>query len=454
MRKFLKTAIAAIAMTAALSSAAYAAGGWTKENNTWVYYDNSGSKAVNTWKQSADGGYYYLDGYGNMVINSFIDSERYVDADGRMVTSGWRQINSKWYYFDSNGKTVKNKAKQINGVYYFFGDDGYMITGWVHDDNNWYYCDLSDGHMYVNTWKQLEPSDEMYIDDSTSNRSVTEKTDTNWFYFQSTGKVARANDSEEFKDYTINGLHYCFDEYGRLTTGWAKVKDATPKIAGYKYYNDDASLGVYGAAHTGWLSAYPPENEDLGSDVVWYYFDSKGTPYCGNDVSTNDDDETLEAKFRRITKGTKTSTFLFNELGNPVHGLRKVRKKDGTVTSMYFGTKQESCLQLGEKSITEADGTISTFHFDNSGYGTNGVKGNKLYYMGKLQKATDDSYAYYTVGGTTYLVNKTGTIVKNHNSKKDPTDVEYRSDSSGRKSGGTESDSELNVPSFETTEIN
>ena len=121
---------------------------------------------------------------------------------------------------------------------------------------------------------------------------------------------------------------------------------------------------------------------------------------------------------------------------------------------MYFGTKQESCLQLGEKSITEADGTVSTFHFDNSGYGTNGVKGNKLYYMGKLQKATDDSYAYYTVGGTTYLVNKTGTIVKNHNSRKDPTDVEYRSDSSGRKSGGTESDSELNVPSFETTEIN
>ena len=95
MRKLFKTAIAAIAMTAALSSAAYAAGGWTKENNTWVYYDNSGSKAVNTWKQSADGGYYYLDGYGNMVTNSFIDSERYVDADGRMVTSGWRQISSK-----------------------------------------------------------------------------------------------------------------------------------------------------------------------------------------------------------------------------------------------------------------------------------------------------------------------------------------------------------------------
>ena len=73
--------------------------------------------------------------------------------------------------------------------------------------------------------------------------------------------------------------------------------------------------------------------------------------------------------------------------------------------------------------------------------------------MGKLQKATDDSYAYYTVNGITYLVNKSGAIVKNHNTRKDPTEVEYRSDAKGMRDGGTESESELNVPSFETTEI-
>lgn len=452
MRRIAKAVVAAIMLSAAFSSAAYAQG-WTKENNVWVYYNNNGTKASNEWKQSSDGGYYYLDGYGNMVTNSFIDSERYVGSDGKMVTSGWRQIDSKWYYFDNNGKTIKNKSKQINGVYYYFGDDGYMVTGWVHDDSNWYYCDTSDGHMYVNTWKQLEPSEEMSLD-SSSNDSVTDS-GTYWFFFQATGKLATANGTEEYKDYTINGLHYCFDQDGRLKTGWAKIKDTYPEIAGYKYYNDDTSLGTYGAAHTGWLSAYPPENDDksLGSDVAWYYFDAKGTPYYGTDVSTEDDDETLVAKFKRITKGTKTSTYLFNELGNPVYGLRKVRKKDGTVTSMYFGTKQESCLQLGEKSITEADGTVSSFHFESSGYGTNGVKSNKLYYMGKLQKATDDTYAYYTVNGITYLVNKSGAIVKNHNYKKDPSEVEYRSDSRGIRDGGTEGDSELDVPSFETTEI-
>ena len=453
MRKIIRAVLATAAMSAMFATLAFAQG-WTKENNNWVYYNNNGTKVTNDWKQSADGGYYYLDGYGNMVTNSFIDSERYVGSDGRMVTSGWRQIDSKWYYFDSNGKTVRNKSKQINGVYYFFGDNGYMLTGWVEDDSNWYYCDTSDGHMYVNAWKQLAPSENMSVD--TSNDDAVDDDGTYWFYFQSTGKLATANGSEQYKDYTINGLHYCFDESGRLKTGWAKVKDTYPVIAGYKYYNDSTSLGTYGAAHTGWLSAYPPESDDsgLGSDVAWYYFDSKGTPYCGTDVSTSDDDETLEAKFKRITKGTKTSTYLFNELGNPVYGLRKVRKKDGTITSMYFGTKQESCLQLGEKSITEADGTVSSFNFESNGYGTNGVKNNKLYYMGKLQKAVDDTYAYYTVNGNTYLVNKSGTLVKNHNARKDPYDVEYRSDSKGLRDGGTESDSELNEPSFETTETN
>ena len=73
--------------------------------------------------------------------------------------------------------------------------------------------------------------------------------------------------------------------------------------------------------------------------------------------------------------------------------------------------------------------------------------------MGKLQKATDDTYAYYTVNGTTWLVNKSGSIVKNHNKRKDPYDVEYRSDSSGHRDGGTESESELDEPEFVTTEL-
>ncbi len=449
MRKLFKIVFAAAALSAAITSAAFA-DGWTQENNTWVYYSN-GYKVTSEWKTSKDGGYYYLDSNGNMAVNTFVDDERYVGSDGRMVTASWRQIDSKWYYFDNSGKLVRNKSKQINGVYYFFDDAGVMSTGWVQDSNGyWYYCDPSDGHSYTNTWKNLAPSEDMQIDDTDA---VLEfGTDgTYWYYFQNTGKMAAA-DTETYKEYVINSSRYAFDQYGRMRVGWIKLKDTSPAIAGYKYYNDDTSIGPYGAAHTGWLSANPPE-ENIGNDVVWYYFDTKGVPYYGTDVSGSDDDETLLAKFKRITKNGKTNTFLFNEYGNPVYGLRKVQRTNGTETSMYFGTKTECCLQLGEKSITEADGTTWPYHYESNGYGTCGVRSGKLYYMGKLQKAIDNTYAYYTVNDTTYLVNKSGSLVKNHNTRKDPNEVDYRSNSSGIRDGGSAAVEELLLPEFNTTDV-
>ena len=446
MKKWMMVPVLAVAAVLSFSAAAFA-DGWTKENNQWVYYQN-GYKVTNDWRTSADGGYYYLDGSGIMAANRFIDYERYVDADGRMVTSAWRQIDGKWYYFDSNGKLIREKSKQINGVYYYFNYDGYMETGWVEDGSgDWYYCDPSDGHRITGMWKHLEPSQDMNIDDS-NNTSAVVNDGTYWYYFQNNGKMTKG-DAGGYKEATINGARYAFDEYGRMTTGWVKLSDTDPAIAGWKYYNDSTNLGIYGAAHTGWLSAFPPEDQGLGSDVVWYYFDNKGVPYYGTDVSLSDDDEALLAKFKRLNQNGKSNAYLFNAYGNPVYGLRKVVRTNGVATSMYFGTKQESCLQLGEKSITEADGTVSTFHFESDGYGTNGVKNNKLYYMGKLQKAVDDTYAYYTVNGTTYLVNKAGTVVKNHNKRKDPNDCDYRSDANG----GTETESELLAPEFVTTEL-
>lgn len=449
MRKLLRAVLAAAAVSAAMGMTAFA-DGWTQENGNWVYYSN-GSKVTNEWKTSKDGGYYYLDSSGKMAVNSFVDDDRYVASDGRMLSNCWRQIGSKWYYFDNSGKLVRNKSKQINGIYYFFDDSGCMSTGWVQDSSGyWYYCDPSDGHAYTNTWKNLEPSAEMNVDDDNSSSTVSDG--TYWYYFQSTGKLAAAY-NESYKEYIVNGSRYAFDQYGRMQTGWIKLNDATPAIAGYKYYNDSTSIGPFGAAHTGWLSVNPPEDAELGSDVVWYYFDTKGTPYYGTDVSSSDNDETLLVKLKRITKNGKTNTFLFNQYGNPVYGLRKVQRSDGTVTSMYFGTKEQSCLQLGEKNITEADGTSWPYHYESNGYGTNGVRNGKLYYMGKLQKAIDNTYAYYTVNGLTYLVNKSGAIVKNLNKRKDPGEVDYRSDSSGMKDGGAAAVEECLIPEFNTTEI-
>ncbi len=447
MRRLWKAALLAAAVTACMSFAAFA-DGWTKENNQWVYYEN-GYKVSNQWSTSEEGVYYFLDNWGNMLLNSFIDDDRYVDADGRMVTDSWRQIDGKWYYFDTNGHMLRNKSKQINGVYYYFGSDGNMQTGWSEDDKgDWYYCDPSDGHRVTGTWRQLVPAEDMYVPDD----SVPSENGKYWYYFQTNGKMCCASGTG-IREFTIEGSRYAFDEYGRMRTGWVKMSDREPAIAGYKYFNDTADIGTFGAAHVGWLSAYPPEEDYLGSEVVWYYFDGKGEPFYGTDVSEREDDETLAVRFKRLVKNGKTNTYLFNQYGNPVYGLRKVRRSNGTVTSMYFGTRQECCLQLGEKNITEADGSVSVFCFDNNGYGVNGVKNNRLYCMGKLQKATDDDFAYFTVDDTTWLVNRNGGISKNHNQRKGADEVEYRSDASGHRDGGTARERELMLPAFVITEL-
>ncbi|MDO4265096.1 MAG: cell wall-binding protein [Eubacteriales bacterium] len=450
MKKTLKTLIIAAGFAVMGAMTAAAANGWVQENGQWVYYDQD-SKVYNEWKQSADGNWYYLGNNGYMSVNSFVDGdERFVGSDGRMVVNAWRQINSKWYYFDSNGRLSRSRAKQIDGSWYYFDDDGSMQTGWVEDDDNYYYYDTSSGKRLTNTWKRLEPVEDAEDDEE----GGPQETDgTYWFYFQSSGKAAAASGSGNYKELTINGNRYCFDWYGRMMTGWVKLDDKTPVIAGYKYFNDTESIGTYGAAHVGWLSAYAPEDETgFSSDVEWYYFDSKGTPTYGTNISDSDDDETLQAKFKKLQKNGKTQTYLFNEYGNPVYGLRKVKKSGGDVTSMYFGTKQESCLQLGDKNITDADGVTSQFFFDTRGYGATGVKNGKLYYMGKLQKAEDDSYAYFTVNGKTYLVNRSGQVKKNYNKNKDADEVDYRSNANGERDGGTASESELLEPAFVTSE--
>lgn len=465
---FVMTALMALALT--IMTYAY---GWTSENGVWVYYDQSGNKVTNSWKSSS-GEYYYLDGYGNMVTNSFIDDRYYVDSDGKMVTSKWRWMDDAWYYFDANGLMAQSARKQISGKYYYFGDDGKMLTGWIQVEDDWYYYDPSDGHMFTSRWAQLAPASDMVLNtDRISNYRGMYDTDsdtsTYWFYFQPSGRISRAEDGEDYKEYIIGSQRYAFDADGKMRVGWVRLdSSASPVISGYKYYNDDTAFGTYGAAHVGWLSAYPPIDSGtaLGTEVVWYYFNSRGVPYYTENSSTNSE-ETLNANLKRISKNNKVNSYLFNEYGNPVYGLRRVTRNNGSEdTSMYFGTKEESCLQYGETKITEGDGTVSDYGFNSLGYGITGVYKGKLYYKGKLQKAkSPSSYAYIEVNNTVYLVDKSGNLKKSHNlslyeryKEQGSTrqyELEYVSDASGKKIEGAGTGEILSPdePIFLNTEI-
>lgn len=95
-------------------------------NNTksaWVRSGEIGSYAAGSWKQSADGRWWW--DYG----------------DGTWAAAEWLYINGKWYYFQ---------------------EDGYMATGWITLYNKSYYLDPVSGAMY----KSERTPDGLYVNES------------------------------------------------------------------------------------------------------------------------------------------------------------------------------------------------------------------------------------------------------------------------------------------------
>lgn len=56
--------------------------GWLQVDGIWKYRDTNGEYTVNDWRQSADGGWYYLDGSGNMAVSQTTPDGYYVDETG------------------------------------------------------------------------------------------------------------------------------------------------------------------------------------------------------------------------------------------------------------------------------------------------------------------------------------------------------------------------------------
>lgn len=418
-----------VLLTAAGGITAMAAAGWATENGQWVYYDNYGSHVTNEWKKGADNQWRYLNGDGQMTVNSWVDEEYYVDSDGVMAAGKWMKLSSNsrsitsgdhWYYFQDSGKVVTNSWKKIDNRWYHFDMDGAMETGWM-DDNMSY---AKDDGAAVTGWQKLYPPE-----DEGEERNPFYDDDRRWYYFSSTGKkfVPELSGDATCAEKRIDGNYYCFNSHGAMQTGWAYVggNNAEPgTIDGYRFYDSN------GKAITGWYSAVPPADlTGYENEVEWFYFTKNGVPKSGpakGSASTTD--------FLKV--GGKT--FLFNELGTPVTGLQKVfvNKNSGEYTSYYF--EPGSCaLMSGKVNVEEGDGTKCQYYFASSGKGYTGVQGGSLYYLGKLQMA-DNTMKYEVISfpgsngnNTNYLVNSSGKVVKNASSAKDNDGNKYSTDRNG-----------------------
>lgn len=418
-------AVTAMLAIGAASMDAWAAEGWAQAGSTWVYYDSSGSKVTNTWKKGADNLWRYLNTNGEMAINTWVENTYYMDSNGILVTDKWMKFQDsgnsqyKWYYFGSSGKAIMDNWSKINNKWYYFDSNGEMQTGWVLD--NMYYCG-TDGAMRTGWQKLLSPDSDYDGDRVTPGDSDDGKS---WYYFNDSGKKYVPKDiSGDYATYKIDGVAYCFDSDGALQTGWKNVgiDNAEYEIQNYKYYDSNGKLRV------GWYSVEPPEDlSGYEESVEWFYFSNSGVPKTGPKEGS--------ASTQNITK-INDKTYLFNNLGNPVYGLQKV--KIGTTseyTAYYFGDKKTSTMQKGKVKVIEGDGSEATYYFSDSGRGYTGVKDGSLYYMGKIQCA-DEGTKYEAIAiptgstTTTYVVNTSGKVAKN-TTVKNSDGVKYKTGSNG-----------------------
>lgn len=427
---------AVLTLTAMLSAgaavSAWAAAGWVQNNGQWQYQDRDGYIVRNEWQKGADGKYRYLDSSGYIAVSTWIDDEYYVGSDGIMVTDSWLREDCSsetdsgiaWYYFDSRGQAVKEGWKKIDDVWYYFDDVGVMQTGWV--DENRYYTN-ENGQMLTG-WQLLDPPEDVsYDEDEEEEYDPFTQADNDgkyWYYFKSNGrKVTPDEDSgNEYGTVRIDGDYYCMNSDGAMQYGWKNVEGGS-SITSYKYFKSDGKMV------TGWYSLAAPRGIDDSSDEIhWYYFNSKGVPKADEDgIPTKDDLLTINGK-----------TYLFNNVGNPVYGLRKVylgeSEDESNYTSYYFGEDDNDCwAHSGKIKVEEDSGEENTYYFTSAGRGFTGIKDNYLYYVGKLQVAQNDKYELINVPGKDYavMVNSSGKVMKS-TTVKNSDDIKYKTNSSGQ----------------------
>lgn len=440
MNKFVKTLVISGVMSAAMAATAFAAAGWTQQDNTWVYLDNSGDKVTNTWKMSGND-WFYLDDDGYLATDRLVDKDNkhfYVDEFGKMVRNCWIAIKSedeepfdathRWYYFGADGAAYHQtgstvQKKTINGKEYAFDTDGKMLFGYVDESGTildgdepvinatYYFHGNDDGSMFTG-WMKYDEALNSY-----DNKEVT------WFYFNtSTGKKV-FNTTK-----TINGKKYSFDSNGVMNYEW---NGSTATASQYFSNANDGSL-----QKKSWVYAIPSaeiNSKDHDEETSrWFYVDASGK------IVTN------------TTKKINGHWYVFNDEGIMKSGLvelsanipsnakpQKFYDMDNTSIDDVYAAEgknlyyfsgdatKDGSMKTGTVKIELTD-DIYTFGFNKQGLAYNGINNSKLYRCGVLQSAGEKKYKVAKFNNGTedmyFVVNSTGSIVKAGSTGKDEND--------------------------------
>lgn len=281
----------------------------TMQTGWQFFYDESGYRYFNDKGEMQIGWYtegektYYLqtDGFAASGLQE-VDGALYLFSlyDGMQKNSWWHQ-EENWYYLGSDGKAVTG-FNIIDGKTFYFNEQHIQQAGWMQlNETEIGYMNLYRGLI---TGQDAEIDGSVYRFDENGNligRVVSrgyyspeqilevkaERDENGNLQVVTTGKICGIplgwtgwgrylwgtwyygdeNGNALIGLHNIDGMPYCFNEQGELSTGWTKVNDRW-------YYADSSGI----AAHNGW--------QEIGN--VWYYFYADGEMATGwlNDGGT------------------------------------------------------------------------------------------------------------------------------------------------------------------------
>ena len=187
--------------------------GWSKNGNSWYYYDAQGNQIKNVWVGS-----YWIGSDGKMVTDRWVDGGKYyVGSQGwwekdAVKKTGWSQTGNTWFLYDNEGNIVKNRWSGN----YWLGSDGKMVTNsWV--DGGKYYVG-ADGKWVSDALKPGET------------RKGWTKAGSTWYFFNDKGN--------QVKNAWV-GNYWIGSDGKMVTNSW---------VDGGKYYVGNDGKWVKGAA--------------------------------------------------------------------------------------------------------------------------------------------------------------------------------------------------------------
>lgn len=219
---------------------------WVQDSQgRWYWYE--GSKYVTGWKE-INSAWYYFDSSGVMQTSQWIGNA-YVDEYGLWRPDQW-VYNGQWWYRYGDGSYPVAKFETINGQKYYFNNSGYIVTKWNYINNDWYYfndsgimvkkqwidnCYLGkDGKMAKSQWIGV-----YYVDASGQWQPDQWVYNGKWWYRYGDGSYPK----EKFD--VIGDNVYYFDKNGYMVTGWNYIDKK------WYYFNDSGVM-----AKDKWIGNY------------------------------------------------------------------------------------------------------------------------------------------------------------------------------------------------------